>query len=119
MLTRTPFFASRAALCGIPSQASTLYPHHCAKVATAMRSEEHTSELQSLTNLVCRLLLEKKKKKSITPMRYEETAFKIMHVMDLIEKYNLIVKQYYGVTLDKKLGKLDLCEIWTETYDDA
>src|SRR5258706_7980418 len=28
----------------------------------AARSEEHTSELQSLTNLVCRLLLEKKKK---------------------------------------------------------
>src|SRR5437016_12022855 len=30
-----------------------------------LRSEEHTSELQSLTNLVCRLLLEKKKKKKI------------------------------------------------------
>src|SRR5438093_9903324 len=30
------------------------------------RSEEHTSELQSLTNLVCRLLLEKKKKKKRT-----------------------------------------------------
>src|SRR5258706_10408638 len=29
--------------------------------ALAGRSEEHTSELQSLTNLVCRLLLEKKK----------------------------------------------------------
>mgnify|MGYP002526969951 CR=1 FL=1 len=29
----------------------------------AVRSEEHTSELQSRTNLVCRLLLEKKKKK--------------------------------------------------------
>src|SRR5207302_2165109 len=29
----------------------------------AMRSEEHTSELQSRENLVCRLLLEKKKKK--------------------------------------------------------
>src|SRR5258706_12167775 len=28
------------------------------------RSEEHTSELQSLTNLVCRLLLEKKKQTS-------------------------------------------------------
>src|SRR5258706_9212545 len=27
-----------------------------------IRSEEHTSELQSLTNIVCRLLLEKKKK---------------------------------------------------------
>src|SRR5437016_10037568 len=31
--------------------------------STKRRSEEHTSELQSLTNLVCRLLLEKKKKK--------------------------------------------------------
>src|SRR2546427_4148816 len=29
-----------------------------------MRSEEHTSELQSQSNLVCRLLLEKKKKKT-------------------------------------------------------
>src|SRR2546427_9636255 len=29
-----------------------------------IRSEEHTSELQSQSNLVCRLLLEKKKKKS-------------------------------------------------------
>src|SRR5262249_59699837 len=28
----------------------------------SLRSEEHTSELQSLTNLVCRLLLEKKKR---------------------------------------------------------
>src|SRR5438093_3344882 len=31
--------------------------------AIRTRSEEHTSELQSLTNLVCRLLLEKKKKR--------------------------------------------------------
>src|SRR2546426_6234499 len=30
-----------------------------------LRSEEHTSELQSPCNLVCRLLLEKKKKKKI------------------------------------------------------
>src|SRR5215213_8508922 len=37
--------------------------HSCrALMRTARRSEEHTSELQSLTNLVCRLLLEKKKK---------------------------------------------------------
>src|SRR5258706_7234848 len=33
---------------------------------TSQRSEEHTSELQSLTNLVCRLLLEKKKKNRYT-----------------------------------------------------
>src|SRR5438093_8473463 len=32
-----------------------------------LRSEEHTSELQSLTNLVCRLLLEKKKQNSNLP----------------------------------------------------
>src|SRR5437016_11557970 len=31
------------------------------EVGDVPRSEEHTSELQSLTNLVCRLLLEKKK----------------------------------------------------------
>src|SRR2546425_9691846 len=31
-----------------------------------VRSEEHTSELQSLAYLVCRLLLEKKKKKKIS-----------------------------------------------------
>src|SRR2546425_4627507 len=36
-------------------------PNRCCK--DAMRSEEHTSELQSLAYLVCRLLLEKKKKK--------------------------------------------------------
>src|SRR5262249_59445768 len=35
----------------------------CEERARSDRSEEHTSELQSLTNLVCRLLLEKKKKK--------------------------------------------------------
>src|SRR2546430_8399912 len=32
-----------------------------------LRSEEHTSELQSQSNLVCRLLLEKKKKKTNNP----------------------------------------------------
>src|SRR2546425_6526372 len=33
-----------------------------------IRSEEHTSELQSLAYLVCRLLLEKKKKKQRSPL---------------------------------------------------
>src|SRR5262249_62051834 len=35
----------------------------CGALAGFGRSEEHTSELQSLTNLVCRLLLEKKNNK--------------------------------------------------------
>src|SRR5438045_8329907 len=39
-----------------------LRPFHRAKSWSAARSEEHTSELQSLRHLVCRLLLEKKKK---------------------------------------------------------
>src|SRR2546430_7636085 len=38
-------------------------PRICEELKTA-RSEEHTSELQSQSNLVCRLLLEKKKKKN-------------------------------------------------------
>src|SRR5258705_8478349 len=37
-----------------------------ARPAVRPRSEEHTSELQSLRHLVCRLLLEKKKKKKRT-----------------------------------------------------
>src|SRR5438034_2707589 len=38
-----------------------------AAFVNALRSEEHTSELQSHSDLVCRLLLEKKKKVSTTP----------------------------------------------------
>src|SRR5437870_12315562 len=36
--------------------------HHTGRMEGARRSEEHTSELQSRGHLVCRLLLEKKKK---------------------------------------------------------
>src|SRR2546422_8434159 len=39
----------------------------------ARRSEEHTSELQSRLHLVCRLLLEKKKKKSMNNMHTDKT----------------------------------------------
>src|SRR5438093_3622617 len=39
------------------------------------RSEEHTSELQSLTNLVCRLLLEKKKNKNNDNMTVDTTRY--------------------------------------------
>src|SRR5260370_29434121 len=41
---------------------------------TVTRSEEHTSELQSHLNLVCRLLLEKKKKSNITPRPNAKTV---------------------------------------------
>src|SRR5256886_5565981 len=39
-------------------------------LGAAVRSEEHTSELQSQSNLVCRLLLEKKKKKKLLQYHY-------------------------------------------------
>src|SRR2546422_7962116 len=42
--------------------------------AAALRSEEHTSELQSRLHLVCRLLLEKKKKLHSIPIRYSHYA---------------------------------------------
>src|SRR5256885_5036643 len=50
-----------------PAQADVVLVNTCAVRDHAeqkvLRSEEHTSELQSPCNLVCRLLLEKKKKK--------------------------------------------------------
>src|SRR5256885_4065420 len=50
-----------------PVQALRLFPgHQDLRRGTGLhRSEEHTSELQSPCNLVCRLLLEKKKKHTI------------------------------------------------------
>src|SRR5258706_2892681 len=55
----------RAFWIAIPAWSAKLSSTDCCrspKARTWERSEEHTSELQSLTNLVCRLLLEKKKK---------------------------------------------------------
>src|SRR5260370_19223837 len=50
-------------------------------VAGDARSEEHTSELQSHLNLVCRLLLEKKKRESLTRSlhRCGELALACLH----------------------------------------
>src|SRR5215475_15944826 len=42
----------------------------------ATRSEEHTSELQSRENLVCRLLLEKKKKHTSRPQKQKKKKIK-------------------------------------------
>src|SRR5689334_24497046 len=45
----------------------------CPRPTIRIRSEEHTSELQSQFHLVCRLLLEKKKKKIKKNHIYDET----------------------------------------------
>src|SRR2546430_12269975 len=49
---------------GAETTTFTPSPHRCPSRESVLgpRSEEHTSELQSQSNLVCRLLLEKKKK---------------------------------------------------------
>src|SRR5256885_9934434 len=51
-----------------PSGGSTSRPRSRG-TRTRPRSEEHTSELQSPCNLVCRLLLEKKKPHNVPPLR--------------------------------------------------
>src|SRR5256885_8120982 len=53
-------------------------PRHATAASTrgssgGLRSEEHTSELQSPCNLVCRLLLEKKKKDYNTPTTHQSS----------------------------------------------
>src|SRR5690606_42027649 len=55
---------SHAASPSGPPTASARWPNGCGRCCAcpASRSEEHTSELQSRENLVCRLLLEKKNK---------------------------------------------------------
>src|SRR2546427_1365586 len=47
---------------------------HAARVPARLRSEEHTSELQSQSNLVCRLLLEKKKTEENTSRPYSSSS---------------------------------------------
>src|SRR5437870_6295652 len=57
--------------------------HHL-DVLQALRSEEHTSELQSRGHLVCRLLLEKKKKKKKYKKSYNTT-----HVQSITIYYSI------------------------------
>src|SRR2546427_11307174 len=65
--TYVAFGATSAFPAAVPTISSTAkvitqdYYWHSLRQGSAQRSEEHTSELQSQSNLVCRLLLEKKK----------------------------------------------------------
>src|SRR5258708_17846880 len=62
-LTRDPFEVLVRAVDSLDAKERTAMHHALHEVLTTVRSEEHTSELQSPDHLVCRLLLEKKKKK--------------------------------------------------------
>src|SRR6267142_6157847 len=71
----TTLFRSRPPGC---ASARTRRAHACGTRSSATRargrSEEHTSELQSHVNLVCRLLLEKKKEMSVGARQMESDA---------------------------------------------
>src|SRR3989449_1262719 len=51
------------------AEATSVYDNYVEALETGTRSEEHTSELQSRLHLVCRLLLEKKKKTRVLTQR--------------------------------------------------
>src|SRR2546423_7908120 len=55
-------------------------------VAQVVRSEEHTSELQSLAYLVCRLLLEKKKKMTNTSPHWSRQPTQIPYPQDAFSR---------------------------------
>src|SRR2546427_9635081 len=59
--------------------------------ASMPRSEEHTSELQSQSNLVCRLLLEKKKKKT-TELRELKQEAHFQRLPDLVDTVEALVR---------------------------
>src|SRR5438034_6106295 len=61
---------------------------------TVMRSEEHTSELQSHSDLVCRLLLEKKKNKE-----------KIVLLRSKATRYSIYVRKELGLGLIRHKGR--------------
>src|SRR2546421_3110857 len=82
------------------------------EVGRRMRSEEHTSELQSRSDLVCRLLLEKKKTKDIatTPSRDhgDHEPVLVVQTVDLLHcdrADRLCVPLRFAATDDTKHGR--------------
>src|ERR1035441_10976088 len=72
---------------GLPNQQEFPITNHentCRSHTFHTRSEEHTSELQSLRHLVCRLLLEKNKNNKVA---------------DAEDWYHLVVDHYHDPTL--------------------
>src|SRR3989339_1524609 len=82
-------------------------------VQTCARSEEHTSELQSLTNLVCRLLLEKKKVPGVT-MNEEPNVYSVKTV-DQLSSFRLLVEPIW--TPSKKIAPFLNCPTFEAAVD--
>src|SRR2546430_6042617 len=74
-------FRTHSKLLGDIINSSVVYAGKPATGYTENRSEEHTSELQSQSNLVCRLLLEKKKKNLSSLMSPKLVSFSLPMVL--------------------------------------
>src|SRR5689334_24013645 len=81
--------------------------HASGKVLCMDRSEEHTSELQSQFHLVCRLLLEKKKKYIINhlPFKLNRAPFISIQTKDYCRSFWLLPNSmcYNIVTIDNSV----------------
>src|SRR2546422_5790823 len=81
--TLFPYTTLSRSLPGLPSRQPRPGARFCGacghrlegRVPRLARSEEHTSELQSRLHLVCRLLLEKKKKQASTAKSHEQHLY--------------------------------------------
>src|SRR2546425_9156431 len=80
----TTLFRSRPSPVCSRCTAARLPAHPLTRSLALMRSEEHTSELQSLAYLVCRLLLEKKKKNTKT-------------IHDDLDNHHVLVNNHHDV----------------------
>src|SRR5947207_11984316 len=80
----TTLFRSSSAKSALSSPGGTKTP--LTPCSMCSRSEEHTSELQSHSDLVCRLLLEKKKKKKKKRKKHTHTMKKINDCQIIYDK---------------------------------
>src|SRR5437868_13042703 len=71
-----------ATACQVRHFQSLVATRNSMAVVMSMRSEEHTSELQSRFDLVCRLLLEKKKKENILIKTSFHNIYTKFHVIN-------------------------------------
>src|SRR5256885_8328237 len=103
--------------CAIPSVLAVLYFHSSNSFS---RSEEHTSELQSPCNLVCRLLLEKKKKDIMANspsirlpipalvIRPHITPIVVMQFFDLCNLSESHIRYHHAYQLNRDASPLSL-----------
>src|SRR5256885_9628016 len=84
----TTLFRSPRPYVALAAFGLALAPHVAWIAHHQWRSEEHTSELQSPCNLVCRLLLEKKKKQNCTTVHYDSDYSALLHRNKSVDRYS-------------------------------